>query len=224
MFELEASKRRWEGATDGLASHATRKEGVQRTFTFTLQELCYVSHFAQLHIFPAHLHQTPDIRLISSKSTPTIPTSSPILNLRYTHKPAHPPRPTTKPITMAQLNPQYLTEALSNFLQAAQTKAQAQAQTQAEAEAEAAHNQNHDPQAISRLEQENEALRDALAALQDRIDNGIAALGKEADEMQERLGTAEDSIVELTEHACQLGESVGGLEAAVRGGGELMYR
>ncbi|ROW01549.1 hypothetical protein VSDG_01974 [Cytospora chrysosperma] len=102
---------------------------------------------------------------------------------------------------MVLLDPKVLAEATSAFL--------AQAQKQAD----------HDPGAISRLEQEAKALREAVTALQGRLDQqeGSAAAvrhEKDLEGLRERVAALEDQASQNVEAAWELHERVSSLEAA----------
>lgn len=104
---------------------------------------------------------------------------------------------------MVRIDPKVLADAVSQFL----VKAQKQA--------------DHDPDAISRLEQENETLREALATLQDRIEHGLATLGRDGENLQERVAAAEEDIVEIGEQFWKLHDNINSLEASKEGNGSL---
>lgn len=111
---------------------------------------------------------------------------------------------------MVLLDPKVLAEATSAFL--------AQAQKQAD----------HNPGAISRLEQEAKALREAVTALQGRLDQqeGSAAAvrhEKDLEGLRERVAALEDQASQNVEAAWELHERVSSLETAREGARACLF-
>lgn len=84
----------------------------------------------------------------------------------------------------------------------------------------------HDPDAISRLEKENEFLREAVAALQDHVEHALASQHQQQgagdavaalQDLQERLEAAEDGVVDVARQVQDLDGRVNSLEAAREG-------